>query len=54
VSDAFPFVHAVRFFSSALFDVSPWKEVLREAAWLVGIGAVFGVLARLGARRLAA
>ena len=54
VSDAFPFVHAVRFFSSALFDVRPWGTVLREAVWLAGIAAVFGALARVGARRLAA
>jgi ABC-2 type transport system permease protein len=52
VSDAFPFVHAVRFFSAALFDISPWRTVLGEAAWLLGIGAVFGALARVGARRL--
>jgi hypothetical protein len=54
VSDAFPFTHAVRFFSSALFDVHPWRTVLHETAWLVGIGAAFGALARSGARRLAA
>lgn len=54
ISDAFPFVHAVRFFSSALYDGSPWDVVLPEAAWLIGLGAAFGVLARLSARRLAA
>jgi ABC-type multidrug transport system permease subunit len=54
VSDAFPFVHAVRFFASALYDGSPWGIVGPEAAWLVGLGALFGVLARLSARRLAA
>jgi ABC-2 type transport system permease protein len=54
ISDAFPFVHAVRFFASALYDGSPWRVVGQEAAWLVGLGVVFGVLARLSARRLAA
>ena len=54
ISDAFPFVHAVRFFASALYDSSPWDVVLPEGAWLIGLGALFGVLARLSARRLAA
>jgi ABC-2 type transport system permease protein len=54
LSDLFPFVHAVRFFAAALFDVSPWRTLVYEAAWLIGIGAVFGFLARLGARRLLA
>ena len=31
---------------------SPWGEVLRESLWLVALGAVFGGLARLEARRL--
>jgi ABC-2 family transporter protein len=53
ISDAFPFVHADRFFASALYDGSPWSTVGREAAWLVGLGGVFGALARLSARRLA-
>ncbi len=52
VSDALPFAHAVRFFGSALYDLHPWKTVAREAAWLVGLGAVFASLARLGMRRL--
>lgn len=52
VSDAFPFAHAVRFFSSALFDVSPWSAVGREVAWLLGLGLAYGVLARFAARRL--
>jgi ABC-type multidrug transport system permease subunit len=53
VSDVFPFVHAVRFFASALYDGSPWGTLVREAGWLVGLAAVFGLLARLSARRLA-
>lgn len=51
-SDAFPFAHGVRFFSSALYDVSPWRTLGREALWLLGLGAGFGLLARAGARRL--
>jgi ABC-type multidrug transport system permease subunit len=54
ISDALPFVHAVRFFGSALYDTHPWGRVGIETAWLVGIGAVFGGLARAGMRRLAA
>jgi ABC-2 type transport system permease protein len=54
ISQALPFSHAVRLFSAALYDTSPWGAVGIEAAWLVGIGAVFGSLARLGMRRLAA
>jgi ABC-2 type transport system permease protein len=52
LSDLLPFAHAVRFFRSALYDLSPWGEVLREGLWLVALGAVFGGLARVGARRL--
>jgi ABC-2 type transport system permease protein len=52
VSDAFPFAHAVRFFTAALFEVSPWGGLLREAAWLVALGLVYGVAARLAAPRL--
>lgn len=51
-SDALPFTHAVRFFSSALYDLSPWGELVRQALWLVALGGIFGGLARLGARRL--
>ena len=54
LSDLFPFSHAVRFFGAALYEVHPWRTAAYEAAWLVGIGAVYGLLARLGARRLAA
>jgi ABC-2 type transport system permease protein len=54
ISDALPFVHAVRFFGSALYDTDPWRTVAIEAAWLVGLGVVFGALARVSVRRLAA
>jgi hypothetical protein len=54
VSDALPFAHAVRFFSGALYDVSPWHAVAREAAWLVGLGLVFASAARIAMRRLVA
>jgi hypothetical protein len=52
VSDALPFAHAVRFFVAALYDASPWWPVAREAAWLLGLTLVFGLLARRAARRL--
>jgi ABC-2 type transport system permease protein len=51
-SDAFPFVHAVRFLGSALYDSSPWRVLAREAAWLLGLAAIFAVAARLSMRRL--
>ena len=54
ISDALPFVHAVRFFAAALYDTHPWRTVGIETAWLVGIGAVLGALARAGTKRLAA
>jgi ABC-2 type transport system permease protein len=54
VSDAFPFVHAVRFFGAALYDARPWGTVAREALWLVGLGAVYLAGARVAARRLLA
>jgi ABC-type Na+ efflux pump permease subunit len=53
VSDFLPFAHAARLFGAALYDASPWRTVGIEAAWLAGIGAAFGGLARLGMRRLA-
>jgi ABC-2 type transport system permease protein len=54
LSDALPFAHAVRFFSSSLYDARPWAAVAREAAWLAGLGLAFAAAARLGARRLLA
>jgi hypothetical protein len=54
VSDGLPFAHAVRFFAAALYETDPWTEVAREAAWLTGLGLVFGVVARGRARRLGA
>jgi ABC-type Na+ efflux pump permease subunit len=54
ISDGLPFIHAVRFFSAALYDSSPWWRLLREGLWLCGLGAIFGVLARIGTRRLLA
>jgi ABC-2 type transport system permease protein len=52
LSDALPFAHAVRYFSSSLYDPSPWATVVRELAWLVGLVLVFGLLARAATRRL--
>jgi len=54
VSDLLPFAHAVRFFRSALYDLSPWPEVAHETLWLLVLGGIFGVLARVEARRLLA
>ena len=54
ISDLLPFAHAVRYFSSSLYDTHPWGTVARELGWLVGLGAVFGAGARLAIRRLLA
>lgn len=54
VSDALPFAHSVDYFVAALYESDPWAEVATEAAWLAGLGLVFGVAARVGARRLLA
>jgi ABC-type transport system involved in multi-copper enzyme maturation permease subunit len=54
ISDGLPFAHAVRYFASSLYDSDPWGVVGRELAWLAGLGAVFGGLARLATRRLLA
>jgi ABC-2 type transport system permease protein len=54
VSDGLPFAHAVRFFSAALYDASPWGRLLREGLWLAVLAAIFAALARLGTRRLLA
>ena len=52
LGDVFPFGHTADLFSGVLYDASPWSALGRGAAWLVALTAVFGVLARLGARRL--
>jgi hypothetical protein len=52
LGDTFPFGHTVDLFSGVLYDASPWAALGRGAAWLVVLTAVFGLLARLGARRL--
>lgn len=54
LSDGLPFVHAVRYFASSLYDASPWRTVGREVAWLAGLGLLFGGLARVATRRLLA
>jgi hypothetical protein len=54
ISDLLPFEHAVRYFASSLYDSDPWTTVVRELAWLAGLGAVFGVAARAATRRLLA
>ncbi|HSB37585.1 MAG TPA: ABC transporter permease [Gaiellaceae bacterium] len=54
LSALLPFTHAVSFFRSALYDLDPWSEVVRQALWLLLLGGIFGILARLEARRLLA
>ena len=52
LSDAFPFVHSVRLFESALYDGDPWGTLAREAAWLVALVGLYATAARIGVRRL--
>jgi ABC-type multidrug transport system permease subunit len=54
VSDAFPFAHALRLFTAALFELEPLRELATEGAWLAGLTAAYGLAARLAVRRLAA
>ena len=49
-SDALPFAHGVRLFSATLYDLHPWGAVARETVWLVGLTAVFSLLARAAVR----
>jgi ABC-type transport system involved in cytochrome c biogenesis permease component len=49
-SDGLPFAHGVRLFSATLYDLHPWGAVARETAWLVGLGALFSLLARRAVR----
>ncbi len=52
VGDAFPVEHSVRFFSAALYEPHPWRELAVEGAWLGAIGAALAGLTRAAARRL--
>jgi ABC-type transport system involved in multi-copper enzyme maturation permease subunit len=52
ISDAYPFVHAVRLFQAALYDSDPWGALAHEVAWLAGLALAFGAAARAGVRRL--
>jgi hypothetical protein len=37
-----------------VYDLSPWPEAPRATLWLLVLGGIFGVLARVEARRLSA
>ena len=52
LSDLFPFIHGVRFFDAVLVDSNPAAPIGREIGWLIGLGAAYAALARLGVRRL--
>jgi hypothetical protein len=54
VGDLFPFGHAADVFSSVLYDADPARALAREVAWLVALTIAYGVLARVGIRRLLA
>lgn len=51
VSDAFPFAHALRFFTAALFDLEPVGAAAREGAWLAGLTLLLALAARTAVRR---
>jgi hypothetical protein len=53
LSQAFPFVHAVRISEAALYG-DAWGPLAREAAWLLALTGVYGAAARTGVRRLLA
>ena len=48
----FPFGHAQAALSAALYDEQPAGTLLREGAWLVGLGLAYGAAARVAARRM--
>ena len=50
--DLFPFGHAAALFSGVLYDANPLGAFARGASWLLPLAAGFGLLARLGVRRL--
>jgi ABC-2 type transport system permease protein len=54
ISEAFPFSHAVDFFSAALSDADPAAGAASAAGWLVGLGLGYAALARLFVPRLLA
>jgi hypothetical protein len=52
VSALVPFRHVVELATAALYDPEPAGEVLRRSAWLLGLTALYALLARLFAPRL--
>jgi ABC-2 type transport system permease protein len=52
VGDLFPFGHAQSALSAALYDAHPAATIVRDAAWLLGLGTAYGVAARVAARRM--
>ncbi len=54
IGDLFPFGHAADLFSSVLYDADPAGALARGVAWLAALTLAYGLLARLGIRRLLA
>ena len=52
ISAAFPFTHAAQLLSATLSDADPAATIAREAGWLIGLAAAYGVVARVSVRRL--
>ena len=48
----FPFGHAQAALSAALYDERPAGTLVREGAWLLGLGLAYGAAARVAARRM--
>ena len=52
ISDAFPFAHALRLFTAALFELEPARAIGTELAWLAGLTLIYGAAARSVVRRI--
>jgi hypothetical protein len=52
IAALFPFGHAQTLLGAALYDEEPTGVIVREGAWLLGLGLAYGGAARLAARRM--
>ena len=52
LSSLVPFGHAVDLATAALYETDPWRNLVREGAWLLGLTLAFAAVARLTVKRL--
>jgi hypothetical protein len=52
LSSLVPFGHAVDLATAALYETDPWRNLVREGAWLLGLTLAFAAVARLTLKRL--